>query len=149
MNIDVPMQKYATFRLVFHCIYAWQRLTAPISGIHTLIAYAQISSICNIPKTTMDRLTAIDIIVTILCIKGTSFHFDFIEKTPFLPILIYRCVHFIIFSCSHQCPVDLPALEGISPKGKGPTVSSVDGIFLAYYNKRIELLFFSSEEAFS
>ncbi len=90
MNIDVPMQKYATFRLVFHCIYAWQRLTAPISGIHTLIAYTQISNICNIPKTTMDRLTAIDIIVTILCIKGTSFHFDFIEKPPFLQILIYR-----------------------------------------------------------
>ena len=37
----------------------------------------------------MDRLTAIDIIVTILYIKGTSFHFDFIEKPPFLQILIY------------------------------------------------------------
>ena len=99
MNIDVPMQKYATFRLVFHCIYAWQRLTAPISGIHTLIAYTQISNICNIPKTTMDRLTAIDIIVTILYIKGTSFHFDFIEKPPFLQILIYRTDYTINIDC--------------------------------------------------
>ena len=91
MNIDVPMQKYATFRLVFHCIYAWQRLTAPISGIHTLIAYTQISNICNIPKTTIDRLTAIDIIVTILCDKGASFHFDFIVKPP-RQIQVYRLV---------------------------------------------------------
>jgi len=33
-------------------------------------------------------------------------------------IPIYRSVHFITFSCSHQCLVNLPELEPISPKGK-------------------------------
>jgi len=33
-------------------------------------------------------------------------------------ILIYRSVHFIIFSCSHQCLVKLPELKFVSPKGK-------------------------------
>ena len=35
-----------------------------------------------------------------------------------LKILIYRSVHFIIFSCSHQCLVRLSEFELISPKVK-------------------------------
>ena len=81
-NIAVPILKYATFRLVFHWMYAWQSIVIPIKGTQILIAWFQISNICNTARTTTDRLAKMETIVTILCNKGVSFHFDFIVKPP-------------------------------------------------------------------
>ena len=85
----VPMLKYATLRLEFHWVYAWQSIVIPIKGKQILIAWFQISNICNTAKTTTDRLASISIIVTILCNKGASFHFDFIVNPP-CQVLIYQ-----------------------------------------------------------
>ena len=82
MNTAVPKLKYATFRLRFHCIYAWQSIITPSNGIEILFASFQMSNICSTDKTRTDRLTIIDITEITLCIKVLSFQFVFIFSYP-------------------------------------------------------------------
>ena len=83
-NTAQPRLKYAVLRLVFHWMQVWQSRLTPISGTHRLIACVHISNICRIANTITARATIMDTTVTILCIKGASFHYVFISHSAFL-----------------------------------------------------------------
>ena len=108
-KIAQPRLKYAVLRLVFHCVYVWQSRLTPIRGTQRLIACVHISNICRIANTITERATIMDTTVTILCVKGVSFHFVFIVYSAFLlpslsKVLLRACILTgFVLTFSHHC----------------------------------------------